>query len=269
MALLPQIRRHVQTDTVEGGQRRRAGFLRSSAAVPQALTLALVTSLAAGGAWLLVGQNQAESLPQPSLAASQPSLKLSAQEPQAASPDRSGGERPDGLRGAVTPAVTTRTDDLRVQPPPVAKKAEAPLASADPGSKVPSGAALEAAVAPGPLPAEVVRAALQNATPKVRPVPAAEVEQLIARSGTLISQGNIAGARLVLERAATGRSGEAFLRLAQTYDPVALAQWGAFGVKADPDKARDLYRQAADLGVREGPETVALLTQPSRPAQPK
>jgi TPR repeat protein len=110
---------------------------------------------------------------------------------------------------------------------------------------------------------------MQKATAAVRPVSAVEVEQLIARSGTLISQGNIAGARLVLERAAAGRSREALLLLAKTYDPTALAQWRAIGVKPDPDKARDLYRQAAKLGVNDGPEMVALVAQSTLPSLPR
>jgi TPR repeat protein len=69
----------------------------------------------------------------------------------------------------------------------------------------------------------------------------------------------------VLERAASGRSGEALLRLAKTYDPVMLTRWHAVGVKPDAEKARELYRQAVELGTSDAPETTATLAQ-STPA---
>jgi hypothetical protein len=238
-----------------------------SGVLPSALTLALVTSLAAGGAWLLVGHDQPETPVRPSPAVAQASLKTPTQEPVL--PDRPGADRRDGLRGSVTPAVITRADELRPHLVSAVLKTVAPLAGTASGNSSSAGAAPEPVIGPAPLPVDLVRTTMQNATPAVRPIPAAEVEQLIARSGTLVSQGNIAGARLVLERAAAGRSGEALFRLAKTYDPANLAQWRAIGVKPDPDKARDLYRQAANLGVKDGPEMVAVVAQSTLPSRPR
>lgn len=268
MTLYSQIRRHDQSATAAGGLEQLSRPALWSRVLPSVLTLSVVTSLAAGGAWLLVGhEQQADSPVRSGPAAAQAALKPPAQE--TVLPDRPGAERRAGLRGSVTPAVITRADELRPQLVSAALKSDAPLAGTASGSTPPADVAAEPAAGPAPLPAEVVRIAMQNATPAARPIPAAEVEQLIARSGTLISQGNIAGARLVLERAAAGRSGEALFRLAKTYDPAALAQWRAIGVKPDPDKARDLYRQAANLGVKDGPEMVAVVAQSTLPARPR
>jgi hypothetical protein len=261
VAILTNVRSFAQIQSGDFGWRAR-----NAPIIPQSMTLALVVGLAIGGAWLLISDDQHAVLSQPRPAASQPSSALSDQEPQAAPPGRSVGERPDSLR-----AVLTDTDDQRVEPSPASKKVTAVSGTAVPVSIAPADPApLETPEAlPGPLPAEVVRAAMQKATAAVRPVSAAEVEQLIMRSGTLISQGNIAGARLVLERAAAGRSGEALLQLAKTYDATALAQWRAIGVKPDPGKARDLYRQAAKLGVKDGPEKVAVVAQSTMPSRPR
>jgi hypothetical protein len=267
MTLYSQVRHPDKSVPAAGGLEQLSQPALWSRVLPSALTLAVVTSLAAGGAWLLVGHEQPESPVRPSPAAAQASLKSPAQEPLL--PDRAGADRRDGLRGSVTPAVITRSDELRPQLVSAVLKTDAPLVGTASGSTTPAGVAPEPVIGPAPLPVELVRTAMQNATPAVRPIPAAEVDQLIARSGTLISQGNIAGARLVLERAAAGRSGEALFRLAKTYDPAALAQWKAIGVKPDPDKARDLYRQAANLGVKDGPEVVALVAQSSLPSRPR
>jgi TPR repeat protein len=110
---------------------------------------------------------------------------------------------------------------------------------------------------------------LQNAIPKISPPAAKEISSLIERSRVLIGQGNIAGARRVLERAALARSGEALLRLAKTYDPAVLARWGAFGVKPDREKARELYRQAAELGASDAPETTASLGPTASTSAPR
>jgi hypothetical protein len=73
---------------------------------------------------------------------------------------------------------------------------------------------------------------------------------LIARADRLVRQGDIAGARLVLEHALRmspqGSEGRRLIMsmLAETFDPNRLAAWGVYGVKGDLDKARELYAQA-------------------------
>jgi TPR repeat protein len=72
-----------------------------------------------------------------------------------------------------------------------------------------------------------------------------EAGRLLTLARSRIQQGDIAGARRLLERAAASNDKDATLALAETFDPVVLKRWGVVGVKADPELARTLYRQAA------------------------
>jgi hypothetical protein len=106
------------------------------------------------------------------------------------------------------------------------------------------------------------QASLAAATPaSATPAPApetmphkpasAELTRLMERAHTLLEQGNIAAARIVLERAAETRSGAALFALAETYDPAVLSAWGTFGTQGDSAKARELYTQALSEGVQQ------------------
>lgn len=78
-----------------------------------------------------------------------------------------------------------------------------------------------------------------------------DVEWLLARAQGLIREGDISGARLLLERAHAGGSRRAAFHLAETYDPRRLADWRALGIRGDPARARALYLQAKDGGIAE------------------
>ncbi|MGY4478393.1 hypothetical protein [Bradyrhizobium sp. USDA 3364] len=87
----------------------------------------------------------------------------------------------------------------------------------------------------------------------VEPAPgqAAEAAGLVARASSLLGQGDIGGARLVLERAIEMGSAQAKFALAETYDPLILAKWGTYGTRGDAKKAQDLYANAHAAGVKE------------------
>jgi hypothetical protein len=87
--------------------------------------------------------------------------------------------------------------------------------------------------------------------PKPDPANAVEVERLVARASVLLGQGDIGSARIVLERAADTGSAQASFALAETYDPLVLRRWGAYGTLGDPGKARDLYARAQAGGIKE------------------
>jgi TPR repeat protein len=125
--------------------------------------------------------------------------------------------------------------------------------------------ALEANAAPPPP-----RVAVSAPAPEVGPIPSpapspaasspvvapsslsiAVVADLIKRARGHIELGDIAGARLLLERAAAGSEPSALMALAETYDPTMLAKWGARGLKADAGKARALYLKASERGLAE------------------
>jgi chromosome segregation ATPase len=83
---------------------------------------------------------------------------------------------------------------------------------------------------------------------------AAEVARLVARASVLLGQGDIGSARLVLERAAEEGNAQATFALAETYDPLVLRKWGAYGTLGDVAKARNLYAKAQAGGIKEARE---------------
>jgi len=83
---------------------------------------------------------------------------------------------------------------------------------------------------------------------------AAELVRLTARATGLLRQGDIGAARAVLERAAELGSAQAAFALAETFDPNVLTKWGAYGMRGDPIKARELYAKAEAGGIKEAKE---------------
>jgi ribosomal protein S21 len=77
-----------------------------------------------------------------------------------------------------------------------------------------------------------------------------EAAALLARGRASLSNGDVALARVFLRRAAERDDPQAALALGGTYDPTELRRLGIpnFQAQADPAKAREWYRRAADLG---------------------
>lgn len=89
----------------------------------------------------------------------------------------------------------------------------------------------------------------------------AEATTMIVRASKLLAQGNIAGARVVLERIVEAGSAEASFALAETYDPNVLPLWGTIGTQANSVKALDLYSRAATGGIVEAKQRAQALGQ--------
>ena len=83
---------------------------------------------------------------------------------------------------------------------------------------------------------------------------------LLARGAGLLGEGNLAAARLVLERAAEIGLAEAAFLLAETYDAAELGRFRVQGVQPDPVKARKWYERARDLGSREAAKRLSVLS---------
>jgi len=88
-----------------------------------------------------------------------------------------------------------------------------------------------------------------------------EATRMIARAASLLGQGDIGAARIVLERAAELGSARAVFMLAQTYDPDILAAWRTFGTRGEVAKARELYAKAHAGGIREAKERLDSLSR--------
>jgi hypothetical protein len=89
------------------------------------------------------------------------------------------------------------------------------------------------------------------ATSPARRLDADELAALLKRAKSLIAIGDIAPARLLLERAADAQEAGAALLLAQTYDPAVLGTPDARSITPDPAAARGWYQKAARLGSRD------------------
>lgn len=93
------------------------------------------------------------------------------------------------------------------------------------------------------------------AAPAPRPVNALahdEVATLMKRGRNLLAEGDIASARLILERLANHGEAEASLLLAGTFDPTELARLHVIGATSDSAQARAWYAKAAEQGSSEG-----------------
>ena len=113
-----------------------------------------------------------------------------------------------------------------------------------------------------------LRAAQQNLSAvQAEPPPAAatparrldadELAALLKRAKGLIAIGDIAPARLLLQRAADAQEAGAALLLAQTYDPAVLGTQDMRSITPDPALARDWYQKAARLGSLDAKQRLA------------
>jgi hypothetical protein len=82
---------------------------------------------------------------------------------------------------------------------------------------------------------------------------------LMTRAKSLLALGDIAAARLLLERAANAQDATAAFLLARTYDPAVLRVRDTRSITPDPVMARDWYRKAASFGSAEAQQRLTQL----------
>lgn len=155
----------------------------------------------------------------------------------------------------ATPPVVQPVVEAPSNPPPV----EPAQVAALPEPVVPAPPAPSVPVAPveQPTPPKQAAAPVEPTIVKSAPASPAPAGGLLARGKALLDQGNIAAARLYLERAVAADSAEAALLLGSTYDGVWLKQRGVVGVAGEPKTARKWYLEAQRLGA---PEAAARLS---------
>jgi hypothetical protein len=88
-----------------------------------------------------------------------------------------------------------------------------------------------------------------------------EIILLLKRGKDLIASGDLAAARLVLQRAAGANHAEAALALGATYDPFVLRELKVYGFTPDAAMARVWYEKAIELGSPAAPRRLEMLTQ--------
>jgi TPR repeat protein len=106
------------------------------------------------------------------------------------------------------------------------------------------------AVAPTAIPPTAI-------PPPARRLNPDELASLLKRAKGLLAIGDIASARLLLERAADAQEASAALMLARTYDPAVLGTPDARSVTPDPAQARIWYRKAAEFGSQDAQQRLA------------
>jgi hypothetical protein len=86
-----------------------------------------------------------------------------------------------------------------------------------------------------------------------------KLDFLVKRGVGLITEGDIAAARILLQRAAEFRDARAAFALGATYDPIMLTMLQAHGVTADARVALDWYKKASEFGSREASQRLNVL----------
>ena len=147
----------------------------------------------------------------------------------------------EAAKAAPSPA-SAPAPALAIAPAPAIAAASI---AAEPPVAVTQPPAMEA-VAPAPIPTAIAAPA-----PALAPLSEADMRRLSGKAAQAIRDGDILGARLILERTIEGGDAMALLALAETYDPRALIRMNAKGVKGDAAHARKLYGQALARGVNE------------------
>jgi hypothetical protein len=162
-------------------------------------------------------------------------------------------------RPTTTAAAAASTAPILAPPPPTPAAATvastAPVSAPPPSTPAAATAASTAPMSVPPAPTPAAAAAASTAPVTVPPRPNStvaildrdEVAALLARGRASLSNGDVAGARLILQWAAEHDDSRAALALGETYDPTVLKRLGIIKF-ADLAQAREWYRRAADLG---------------------
>jgi TPR repeat protein len=125
-------------------------------------------------------------------------------------------------------------------------------------------AAPAAPVAAPPATAAHAEAPASAVEPAPRQIDADEVALLVKRGEELVEVGDIAGARVLLKRAAEARDARAALALAATYDPNVLKKLRVFGFAPDVATARIWYQKAKEFGSPEATKRLETLASQAR-----
>lgn len=107
----------------------------------------------------------------------------------------------------------------------------------------------------------------QTSNPSLRLIDFEEIFALRKRGEEMWSKGDVQSARLALRRAAEAGDGPSVLELAETYDPVVLAEHGIRGVSSDVDLARTWYELAKTFGSLEARQRLEALPRRHVPDQ--
>jgi hypothetical protein len=165
--------------------------------------------------------------------------------------DRSG--LVDKASASLAAILPTFSSALGRSPTPTAQTVvtdRAPATTAAAPTREAISSAFQTALQSQPQP-EIQQPQAALAPPPPRRIDPDELAALMKRAKGLMDVGDIASARLLLERAAGAHEAKAALLLAQTYDPAVLGTPDLRSITPDPAIARRWYQKAAELGSAE------------------
>ena len=180
----------------------------------------------------------------------------------------------------ISPASTPLQFDQQqtVAVPPISSEStQAPSGQEEPGTPIsPASTPLQLdqqeIVTGPPISSEPTQAPSDREEPKPpistvpapRQLDAEQIPILLKRGKDLIATGDLAAARLVLQRAADANDVEATLALAATYDPYVLRELKVYSFAADAGMARTWYEKARQLGSSAALRRLEMLTSGAR-----
>ena len=199
------------------------------------------------------GGTPAETVAQPAVQPPAPPHRVAqpaAAEPRIAAPDVQAasyrGRPSEQLPATVADAQASMQASMRK---PADKPTELAYATGTPSREEIAAALQSAAKSRVVASADpVAPVAVAPAAPSARRMDADELAALLKRAKGMLAVGDIASARLLLERAADAQEAEAALMLATTYDPQVLGTQDMRSITPDPAMARAWYQKAAKLG---------------------
>lgn len=153
----------------------------------------------------------------------------------------------------ASPPVVPSAVPVPATPAPARAEPQAPAAPVATNSEARAPAAPVPTNAEAPAPAAPAKSFVR------RQLDREEIAALIRRGDAFISSGDLASARLVLQRAAEAGDPSAALKLAGTYDPIVLEKSGIQGFGSDIAAARTWYERAKEFGSAEAMRRLEML----------
>ncbi len=141
----------------------------------------------------------------------------------------------------------------------VAQGAAAPSGDKTSLDRLEAASRLSPTSSPGSSPSQTTTVrGVSEAAPKGS-APSEEAARFCAHGLIALADGDVAGARAFLERAAEAGDSRALMVLGDTYDSATLVRLGAVGIRGDAARAHDYYARALAAGVGAARQRIATL----------
>jgi hypothetical protein len=141
----------------------------------------------------------------------------------------------------------------------VAQAAAAPAADKTSLDRLEAASRLKPTSPPESSPSQTTTIRAASDAPPKGSAPSEEAARFCAHGLIALADGDVAGARAFLERAAEAGDSRALMVLGDTYDSATLMRLGAVGIRGDATRAHDYYARALAAGVGAARQRIAAL----------